>query len=57
MTINDAKIKQDEFDSTVAGLSNYTPKVQKYIQAKNKLLDNAKNFYERRKKIIEGFKI
>ena len=56
MTIDDAKIKQDEFDSILAVLSNYTPKAQKYIEAKNKLLDNAKNFYEGRKKIIQGFK-
>ena len=33
-------------------LSDYTPKAQKYIEAKNCLLDNAKNFYEGREKII-----
>ena len=49
-------MKQDEFDSIIAVLNDYNPKAQKYIQAKNKLLDNAKNFYEGRKKIIEGFK-
>ena len=37
-------------------LSDYTPKAQKYIEAKNCLLDNAKNFYEGREKIIEDFK-
>ena len=31
-------------------------KAQKNIETKNKLLDNAKNFYKGRKKIIEGFK-
>ena len=36
-------------------LSRYSPKDQKYTEAKNKLLDN-KNFYKGRKKIIEGFK-
>ena len=56
MTIDDAKIKQDEFDSTLGSLSNYTAKAQKYIEAKNNSLDNAKNFYEGREKIIEGFK-
>ena len=37
-------------------LSNYSPKAQKYIEAKSKLLDNAKNFYEGREKFIEVFK-
>ena len=37
-------------------LSWYSPRNQKYIDAKNKLSDNAKNFYEGSKKIIEGFK-
>ena len=56
MTIDDAEMKQDEFGSLLGVLSNYTPKTQKYIEAKNKLLDNTKNFYEGRKKITEGFK-
>ena len=56
MTIDDAEMKQDEFNSMLSVLSNYAPKSQKYIEAKNKLLDNAKNFYEGRKKIMEGFK-
>ena len=56
MTIDDAKIKQGEFDSTLGSLINYTPKAQKYIEAKNNSLDNAKNFYKGREKIIEGFK-
>ena len=37
-------------------MSNYTPKTQKYIKSKNKLLNNAKNFYKMREKIIESFK-
>ena len=37
-------------------ISNYTSRDKKYIEAKNKLLDNAKNFYKGREKIIEGFK-
>ena len=56
MTIDEAGIKQDEFNSVIGVLSDYTPKAQKYIEAKNKLLENAKNFYEGREKIIEGFK-
>ena len=32
------------------------PEDEKYIKAKNELLDNAKNFYQGREIIIEGFK-
>ena len=35
---------------------NYIPRNNKYTEAKNKLLNYVKNFYEGRKKIIEGFK-
>ena len=49
-------MKEDEFNSMLSAFSNYAPKAQKYIESKNKLLDNAKNFYQERKKIIEGFK-
>ena len=37
-------------------LSRYSPRGQKYIDVKIKLLDNAKDLYKGRKKIIEGFK-
>ena len=43
-------MKQDEFNSILAVLSNYTPKSQKYIEAKNSLLSNTKNFYKGREK-------
>ena len=56
MTIDDAEMKQDEFNSILDALNNYSPKAQKYIEAKNSLLNNAKNFYEGREKIIKGFK-
>ena len=56
ITIDDAEIKQNEFNSMLGVLSNYAPKSQKYIEAKNKLLNNAKNFCEEREKIIKGFK-
>ena len=55
MTIDNAKHMQDEFNSILSFLSNYTPRDQKYIEAKNNLLDNAKNFYEGREKIVKGF--
>ena len=38
-------------------LSIYSAKRKDYIEEKNKLLNNAKNFYKGRKKIIEGLKI
>ena len=56
MRINDVEYIQDEFNSNLGVLSNYTPKAQKYIEAKNKLLDNIKNFQKGTEKIIEGFK-
>ena len=56
MTIDDAEHIQDEFNTMLSVLSAYSPRGQKYAGAKNKLLDNAKNFYEGREKIIKGFK-
>ena len=55
MSINEAEQKQDEFDAVLNALRGYSPRDKKYIETKNKLLDNAKNFYKR-KKVIEGFK-
>ena len=56
MVIDDAEMKQNEFDAKFNALSRYSPRNQKYIEAKNKLLDNAKICYEGRERIIEGFK-
>ena len=56
MTIDEAKMKQDEFCSILDILSNYITRAQKYIEEKNSLLSNAKTFYEGREKIIKGFK-
>ena len=55
LKIDYAEMKQDEFNAKLTDLSNQTLKVQKSIQAK-KHLDNAKSFYKRREKIIDGFK-
>ena len=44
MTIDKAEMKQEEFYSVLDILYNYTPRAQKYIEERNKLLDNAKNF-------------
>ena len=57
MAINDIEIKQDEFDSMLGVLSNFIPKAQKYIEAKYKLLDNVKKFYEGEKKLLTALKI
>ena len=34
MTTDHAESKQDEFNKIFAALTNYTPKAQKYIEAK-----------------------
>ena len=57
MTVDNAEMKQDEFNSMLRVLSNYAPKNQKYIEAKNKFLDNAKTFYEGRKKLLKALKM
>ena len=44
MVIDDAEMKQNEFDAKFNALSRYSPRNQEYIEVKNKLLDNAKNF-------------
>ena len=54
-TIDDVEGKQDEF-SAVSVLEGYAPRDNKYVEAKNKLLNNAKKIYEGREKIIEEFK-
>ena len=40
----------------MAVLENYTPRNNKYIEAKRKLLNNVNKFYEGKEKITEGFK-
>ena len=56
MAIDDAEASQEEFDAIIGVLESYTPKINKYIKAKNKLLNNVKKVYEGREKILEGFK-
>ena len=55
-TIDYVERKQDEITGVMGALKAYAPRDNKYVEAKNKLLNNAKNFYEERGKIIEGFK-
>ena len=45
-------MRQNEFNSIAVALINYIPKAQKYIEAKNSLLNNDK---KGREKIIKGF--
>ena len=39
----------------MGALKAYAPR-NKYVEAKNKLVNNVENFYKGREKIIEGFK-
>ena len=56
MTIDKTERKQNEFDGVLGALSVYFAKKKEYIEAKNRLLNNAKTFYKWREKVIEGFK-
>ena len=56
LTINEAKSRQDEFNTMLQLLKKYSPKHDIYVILKNNLLDNASKFYKGREKIIEGFK-
>ena len=40
----------------MGALKDYAPRDNKYVEAKNKLLNNVENFYKGIEKIIEGFK-
>ena len=55
-TIDEVERKQDEFNGMIGILENYIPRNNKFVEAKNKLLNNAKKFYEETKRITERFK-
>ena len=40
----------------MGALKAYAPRDNKYVDAKNKLVNNVENFYKGREKITEGFK-
>ena len=44
MKINKAEQKQDEFDAVLNALSKYSPKDQKYVEAKNVFTMGEKNY-------------
>ena len=56
MSIDQRERKQDKFDGVLCALSTYSAKKKEYIEAKNKLLNNAKKIQKGREKVIEGFK-
>ena len=56
ITIDEAERKQDDFNTVLHLLKKYSPKHDKYMTLKDNLVDNVSKFYERREKIIEGFK-
>ena len=56
MSIDNAEANQEEFNAIINALKRYSSKSDKYIGAKDKLLNNVERFYEGREKIIVGFK-
>ena len=56
ITIDYAERKQDKVTGVMGTLKAYAPRDNKYVEAKNKLVNNVENFYKGREKIIEGFK-
>ena len=56
ITIEKVERIQEEFNSIIDALKNYKPKKQKYKENKEKLLNNAQNFYDGREMIINAFK-
>ena len=55
-TIDYVERKQDEITGVMGALKAYAPRDNKYVEAKNKLLNNVENFYKGREKYIEVFK-
>ena len=56
ITIDEAEREQVEFNAIIGVLENYTLRNDKYIEAKNKLLNNVKKFTRGEKKILKGLK-
>ena len=57
MSINNAERKQDQFNAIIGILiDGYKPRIDKYIDLKDKFLKNVKKNYQGREKTIEGFK-
>ena len=56
ITIDYAERKQEEITGVMGALKRYAPGDNKYVEAKNKLVNNGKNLYKVGEKTIEGFK-
>ena len=56
ITIDEVERKQDEFNAIMGVLEDYTTRSNKYIEAKNKLLNHVKKIYEGREKLLRGLK-
>ena len=52
--MDDAESKQDEITGVMGALKGYAPRDNKYVEAKNKLVNNVEDFYKGREKIIKG---
>ena len=50
MTINDAEIRQNKFNSIRDALNYYSPKDKKYIEARKSLINNAKKLLQGERK-------
>ena len=55
-TIDKIEKKQDEFDAVINILENYIPRNNKYVEAKNKLLNHANKFMTEEKRLLKGLK-
>ena len=55
ITIDDAESKQDEITGVMGALKGYVPRNSRYVEAKNKLVNDVENFYKGKEKIIKGF--
>ena len=55
-TIDKIEKKQDEFDAVINILESYIPRNNKYVEAKNKLLNHANKFMTEEKKLLKGLK-
>ena len=53
--MDDAESKQDEINGVMGALKAYAPRNNRYVEAKNELVNNVENFYIGREKIIKGF--
>ena len=56
LATDETERKQDEFNTVLHVLKNYSPNHDKYVTLKNNLVDNANKFYEGRENIIKRFK-